>query len=78
MALSAEQFEVLGSDLKGSRQRRKQQTLNKCKMWLSKVMTIDRVIASVSLFRLKYTVLHTIWGTILNNVQYIWYDYILI
>lgn len=60
MALSAEQFEVLGSDLKGSRQRRKQQTLNKCKMWLSKVMTIDRVIASVSLFRLKYTILYTI------------------
>lgn len=78
MALSAEQFEVLGSDLKGSRQRRKQQTLNKCKMWLSKVMTIDRVIASVSLFRLKYTILYTIWGTILNDVQYIWYDYILI
>ena len=78
MALSAEQVEVLGSDLKGSRQRRKQQTLDKCKMWLSKVMTIDRVIASVSLFRLKYTVLYTIWGTILNNVQYIWYDYILI
>ena len=56
MALIAEQFEVLGS-----RQRRKQQTLDQCKMWLSiKVMTIDRVIASVSLFRLKYTVLYTI------------------